>query len=520
MPLPLIILFCQKRGEITLSNFVYANDGSMQLSEKGMLACYYQTLQKLLSYYLKNQLNYSQEQIVKSLERYEIFAGDNFTSLNDYTEKLPQLSAYIEIDATAFSTFVGKSFLNSLEKTKEEAIQNHFLLESAPVFSHELPSKKIMAVLRLAFELASPLVLPLEESDNSLPESEDSFTKEPQATKQKKQDAATQEILEQEKKAMEFLSPLQKTSSMPSKQWQQVLEEFASAQLLDLQDVQKSLQSQEQSPKLETTLETKSNQENEEDIFDPSELASIVEEDTKQEQERLENSPFARIDFLPSKSFLNELKLQFDEANDLHAHFSFGEPSTKTEVDQATVAQREQAEAASAPIIEAQLKLKEYAILLNKVAQFQKNKDQAGYKQWHSKLNLRYKIALHLNKLIVAEKQNPVSWKTELKTLHEKTYIEINILQKYVQEIRAYRKTITSIRLAMKNAIAKLANAQAVQKGYSNLIDIFENQDSVDSKKVLLKMHLMGIQPQEAQDAMATVLMPLLEKIKTWYPLA
>lgn len=519
MPLPLITLFFHKKGEVTLSNFVYANDGSLQLSEKGMLTCYYQTLQKLLSHYLKNQLHYSQEQIVKSLERYEIFAGDNFTSLNDYTEKLPQLSAYIEVDATAFSTFVGKSFLNSLEKTKEEAIQNHFLLESAPVFSHELPSKKIMAVLRLAFEQASPLVLPLEESDNSHhTQVEHSVTKEDQSAKQEKQHATTQEILEQEKKAMEFLSPLQKISSMPSKQWQQVLEEFSATQELDLQAVQENLQAQEQPTKAETTLENKSNEDNEEDIFDPSELASIIAEDEKQEQELLENSPLARIDFLPSKNFLNELKAQFDEANDLHSHFSFGEPIAKTKVDQAT--EKEQREATSAPIIEAQLKLKEYAILLNKVAQFQKNKDHVGYKQWHHKLNLRYKIALHLNKLIVAEKQNPVSWKTELNTLNEKTYIETNILQKYVQEIRAYRKTITSIRMAMKNAIAKSANAQTVQKGYSNLIDIFENQDTVDSKKVLLKMHLMGIQPQEAQDAMATVLMPLLEKIKTWYPLA
>lgn len=494
--------------------FVRNADGTVSFTQEGQFAAYYQTMQRLISHYMKAGLKYPQEQIDEKLQRFKLFAQDNFVVLDDYLEKLPTLAAFIgEKNASRFGSFVGKNFFSALEKVKKNIEENEFTIETPQVFAYDFPSKKILAFVRSDFEKARALPWPLpEEGSEQAVSNAEAIIKE-ETSQDKKTSAVGVSSPSVKKVDTTFLSPSQKTASMPSREMQQLFgTAFAQAQALSW-----PLPEEGSEP-----LPVQAQEENEE-VFDPSELAGILaqaENPSLAAESSPSASPVQNIDSLPSRSFFSKLEKIFLAAQELHDHFAFGEPSvaqaqTSTKGGQTQVADVQQ----RTNIMERQLTLKDFAILMNHLSRFTKNKDNAGYKQWQAKLNIRYKVSLHLNKLVSAEQKSVVHWKKELASLSEKTYIELDILKKYLQEIRAYRLVLQSIRQAMNVAVKNGADGKAVQGGYSALINIFENNDTIDSKSVLLKMHLLTIQPPQAKEVMSNILIPLLEKIRETYPL-
>lgn len=467
--------------------FSTQEDGSVVFTDKGNSLCYYQTLQRLLQHYMKTGLKYPPEKIHSLLEQFKTFAGDHFISLDDYLEKLPDVAALIqEPNISRFSTFVGKNFPAVLEDVKKRIQNGENLLQQAQVVAYNFPSKNMMAAFRPLFDKAPPLVWPPTEAaiDTEIVSANNSVVVT---------EATKPEIAAKKEKDLIVLSPREKFAAVPSRSLIKLfLRELKSSPPLNWP--------------LPQDIQEEENQENEN--FVDSEIST--EQATDAEQKSVSEAVLSsaqKSSTMPGREVLQRYGKLFRSCNPLILQEEIAN-STATNADNTK----------DADPWEKLLTLKEFAVLVQKLSKFSKNKDQIGYSQWHKSLQLSHKVCLRLHNLqSLHDKGQIIDWSKELKTLHEKTFIDGSELQTYLREVRAFRRVLTQIQAAIRAGVQAGGEAKTMQSSYPELIRIFENNETVSAKSVLLKMHMLSLQPPAAKKAVSNILLSLLKELKELY---
>ena len=151
--------------------FIQRSDsGNYALTDSGELQAYLYTLQNLLNFYMNKKLKMDPSQVRNKLAELKIFANTHLKAIDDYLNKLSLIAQFIgEPDTNAFSRYIGKQFLPSLEQIKHKLIEREI-----PIYRKKFenpfrtPSYDLLERFEKDFVNASVLVWPPKKKQEDL----------------------------------------------------------------------------------------------------------------------------------------------------------------------------------------------------------------------------------------------------------------------------------------------------------------------------------------------------------------
>jgi len=167
-----------------------------------------------------------------------------------------------------------------------------------------------------------------------------------------------------------------------------------------------------------------------------------------------------------------------------------------------------------------QLTIRELARLLNIIKKFTLAKDNAGYQKWLASLKDIHKASVVVNRLVNNHlKTGQVDWSNEINKLATKLGLTLQVIEKIKIDILGYKKVLPTIQQYLQQLKKDGLDATTASSLYSQLINLFENNGSYDSKKTALKMTLLQITDPSIKKNANELFGNLLDKAKDIYQL-
>ena len=429
------------------------SDGSYALNERGEWTAYFYTLQKLLSHYLQKGMRMQPAQAQQKLSKLRQFSEQNIHTIDDYLEKLPQISNFIgENNLQKLSSFISQHFITSLDKIREQLYERE-LPKAKDRYEnpYRVPGNDLLDEFEEAFSKAKILSWPpingrVTHADASASDVE-MIRHEPQDTR-----PPGEKLLEQVSTAFMQAKPLIYPPGVAS------LPAAAGA-------------------------------------GPPS-----TEQEFKDDTERSK---------MPSQRMLASLGSEFDVAKSL-SYGDHDEGSHYGSNDQTS----------PYAALPTQVLFKEYTQMMGSVSKFSKTRDNAGYQAWLAKLAPQKKAAIHINNFHSKELNGQtIPWPQQLNKVSTAVFLDITTLSKIKEEIVAYRKVLIKLQGSLRQAAQKSGNPLMIQKLYAQLVSIFENRDTISSKKTSLKMLLLQVTHAESKNYLQQELDQLIDNLKELYHL-
>ena len=114
----------------TNDNLITKKDNNYVFTPEGEIEVYYASLELCLLKYLTENLKLNESSLKKKMNDFHSFALQTFLTIHDFTSKLPLVVTFIgEKDTNNFFSFIGKHYLNTLEITKKEILD-----EAIPIY--------------------------------------------------------------------------------------------------------------------------------------------------------------------------------------------------------------------------------------------------------------------------------------------------------------------------------------------------------------------------------------------------
>lgn len=436
--------------------FEKKTDGSYDFTDFGIYMAYYFTMQKLVTHYLQNGYKLPPEKVQPVIKRLYPFIQSNVSDIDDYLNKLTEIAEFIgEKNPQRFIGFVSKNFMSVLEKTKDQVRDKELpKIKNRLENPYYAPGNTLIETYGDAFMKSEPLRYPLEAPAQKI-EAEDQNTSQDQ-----------EEVVS---------IPKHTPENMPGALFLKAsISLFANATPLDKKNL---------------TAKPASSSETQNESSD--EGKTVAAQPVQKE--------------MPGEIILSMLKAQFSASKALNLNDSSDNAASATP-------------SAAVTGVPKQFTLKEYASMSNKVNQFMKKKDNAGYTAWYNSLALKYKIFLTLNNTHSRElKGQKVEWNTEFYNYNQKTGWEIDVLQKSKEEVVNYRKVLIQIHQILREASSKFNDAALMNRIYAPIIAVFENDDDTKQKQTELKMLLLQITNPQEKEFLENSFGKLLDEIKVLY---
>ena len=423
------------------------SDGSYALNERGEWTAYFYTLQKLLSHYLQKGMRMQPAQAQQKLSQLRQFSEQNIHTIDDYLEKLPQVSKFIgENNLQKLSSFISQHFITSLDTIREQLYERE-LPKAKDRYEnpYRVPGNDLLDEFEEAFSKAKILSWPpingrVTHTDASASDVE-MMSHEPQDTR-----PPGEKLLEQVSAAFMQAKPLVYLASLPT---------AASA--------------------------------------GPPSAQQEFKNDTK----------------MPSQRMLASLGSEFDVAKSL-SYGDHDEGSHYGSNDQTS----------PYAALPTQVLFKEYTQMMGSVSKFSKARDNAGYQAWLARLAPQKKAAIYINNFHSKELNGQtIPWPQQLNKVSTAVFLDTTTLSKIKEEIVAYRKVLTRLQGSLRQAAQKSGNPLMIQKLYAQLVSIFENRDTISSKKTSLKMLLLQVTHAESKNYLQQELGQLIDNLKELYHL-
>ncbi|MDH5717141.1 MAG: hypothetical protein OEZ22_05840 [Spirochaetia bacterium] len=463
------------------------DNGSYGFSTYGESMSYFFTMRQLLSHYMTQVLHAEPAVTQNKINTLKAFTDKNFTKLEDYLEKLNLLAEYIgESDEARFSSFLGRYFLSSLEKTKAKLYQTE-LPKAKDKFDNPFRavSNSFLEAYGTLFMKAAPLKIKIEvqdaEEDINEPQENYSQVHSNNATNNNQNQYANNEkaapIIEENKSIL-----------------------IPGSILLDGYEKLFNL-----APPL------KLERENKEEFELNVELSKDVAQENKLEAAALEEKIIPEEPQKPKDTRLpGQILIEKEGAEFQHSRPLVLKKETTVNTEQNNDLLK----------IPRQTLLKHYVSLGSTVSKYMKVKDSEGYQKWYSTLSPVHKLTLnlnnHINKVLRHEQ---VNWQEVFNQLSKNYKVSVDIIKKVKQETEAYSEILKAIQNILKQTQARGLNAHTAQQMYSQLITLYENKDTTSIKQSELKIILLQIMDEGLKDTLSRDLLNLLSIAKEKYPL-
>ena len=447
-------------------------NGDYSLTPTGEKELYFLTTRKLLQYYLKEVLKKDINTIAEMMGSLSIFIFNNFTKIEHYLQKLPDLAAFIqESNLERFQKFMGQYFISTLQKEKQSFINNEAeKLKDVMENPHWAPSNELLKVIGAEF-LKSP---PLKINGNAL-------NATPEIKQQTPENASvvssSTEIEQSGKPDKPNAPPIIEKTAPP-------VTEAPGIVLLNLYGNEFNAASPLQSIHLQKPPE----------IETPPEEIQTLDENLPENQ---------NTDFAPKQKPAQTVEVYEDPAG-IRLLKEMGEMFTKAP-------KLELSTGYSAPVAgisnqgQRIITLKDFASLINNVSKFTKNKDNAGYQIWYNSLTPIFKGALKINSLYNNEKKGlSVNWGHEVMHFAATTNVNKDELYSLVEDIKLYLKVIHNIRHRLMMDEKIKLSPQTASNIYTQSIYILSGSESADAKKASIRMLLLQITNNEMQQILAS----------------
>jgi len=404
------------------------NKGNFIPSAAGENRIYFNTISKLLKYYLVKISNLNSSEVDPIMAKLPELVKQNFQTPADYQKKLSLFSSLIQnYNPENFKIFLSKNFTATVLKEKEALFSSE--LETAKAkFDNPLwvPSINLIVKFSEIFYKAGALDLKKIQNNNQVENIE------PPANEKK--------ITQEETGKIDLVENL--ITSMPgNKILESLSNQFAKTEKINLNKfvIEREINDEEISPVV---------------------VAPITN--------NLPN-PASNI---PGKMVYENFFTLFSES----PSFDFSHIETLNSISQNSQTQFE---------LNKIISLKNFIQLLNKVNFYRKNSDQSSYNTWYTDLTKEEKLSLQLyfiNSKNEAEKRN--------EKLKIAAYFQVDI--NFVEEIELNTVRFLKINILLKKIINilqdKKIDKESIQNVYRQLITIMDNDEQPQNKILTANM--------------------------------